>query len=91
MDHTIEGDDMALLDKVKQAVRGKSAKLEQGIDKAVGEVDKRTKGKYGDTLTKGAEALKGRARELDDDRRDGPATPPTGGPGPTGPTTPPAV
>jgi hypothetical protein len=78
---------MALLDKVKQAVRGKSAKLEQGIDKAVGEVDKRTKGKYGDKLTKGAEALKSRARDLDEERRGGPGSPPSEGPGPAGPTS----
>lgn len=76
---------MALMDKVKQAVRGKSAKIEQGIDKAVTEVDKRTQGKYGEKLTKGAETLKSKTRELDDDRRNDPGDPRPGGDGFGGP------
>ena len=68
---------MPLMDKIKQAVRGRSAMVEKGIDRAVGEVDKRTKGKYSDKLTDRAQDLKSKARELDDERRD----PPADGPG----------
>ena len=74
---------MPLMDKIKQAVKGRSQMVEKGIDRAVGEVDKRTKGKYSDTLTTRAQDLKSRARSLDEERRD----PPAGGsePGPVPP------
>lgn len=67
---------MGLMDKVKQAVQGRSEMVEKGIDRAVGEVNKRTRGKYRDTLTQRAGALKDRARQLDDQRRE---PPPDGG------------
>jgi hypothetical protein len=76
---------MALMDKVKQALKGRSSSLEQGIDKAVQQVNARTKGKYGDTLSKGADALKKGTRQLDEERRDRPA----GGAGTAGPSEPP--
>lgn len=56
---------MGIMDKVKQAVQGRSGMVEKGIDRAVGQVDKRTKGKYNDKLTKQATGLKARARRLD--------------------------
>ena len=82
------------MDKLKQAARGKSAMVEKGIDSAVSQVDKRTKGKYRDKLTKGADDLKAKARRLDEERAER-GDPPAGGgsPGPTagggspGPTT----
>lgn len=58
-----------MMDKVKQAVSGRSAMIEQGIDQAVRQVNKRTGGKYGDTLTKRAHDLKQRARQMDAQRR----------------------
>lgn len=56
---------MGIMDKVKQAVKGRSGMVEKGIDRAVGQVDKRTKGKYNNQLTKRATDLKARARRLD--------------------------
>ncbi len=64
---------MALMDKLKQAVKGRSAMVEKGIDRAVTEANKRTNGKYEAKLTKGARDLKARARRLDDDRNDPPS------------------
>ena len=78
---------MGWLDKVKQAVRGRSGTVEKGIDTAVDQASKVTKGKYDDTLTKGAEGLKEQARKLDDDRA-GEASDPAGPP-PAAPPTPP--
>lgn len=80
---------MGLMDKVKQAAKGKSEMLEKGIDSAVQQVDRRTKGKYSDKLTKGAEDLKEKARRLDEERAgrtdapggfDGPTSPPSSTP-----------
>lgn len=88
---------MGLLDKAKSALKGRSGMVEKGIDRAVTEADKRTKGKYGDKLRSSAEQIKERARELDDERAPGTATGPadghgttgtTGGPGTTGTTGP---
>ena len=76
---------MGLMDKLKQAARGKSAMVEKGIDSAVSQVDKRTKGKYRDKLTKGAEDIKAKARRLDEERAER-GDPPAGG-GAPGPTT----
>jgi len=83
---------MGLMDKLKQVAKGRSAMVEKGIDSAVSQVDKRTKGKYRDKLSKGAEDLKEKARRLDEEaaqRGDPPAgggnRPPSGGP--PGPTT----
>jgi hypothetical protein len=58
-----------MMDKVKQAVSGHSEMIEKGIDQAVAQVNKRTGGKYGDTLTKRAQDVKERARQLDAQRR----------------------
>lgn len=63
---------MGLMDKAKQAVKGRSAQIERGVDQAAKMVDKRTGGKYRDKVTKGAEQVKSKARTLDDDRRDQP-------------------
>lgn len=77
---------MALLDKLKQVVTGRSEMVEKGIDLAVGQVNRRTKHKYSGTLTKQATQLKGKARQLDAHR-----TRPDDGPGRTGtPPIPPA-
>ena len=66
---------MPFMDKIKQAVKGRSHMLEKGIDTAVAQVNKRTGGKYDTTLTKRAQDLKSRAQRLDDERRDpGPGT-----------------
>lgn len=61
---------MGLMDKAKQAVKGRSAQIERGVDQAAKMVDKRTGGKYRDKVAKGAEQVKSKARTLDDDRRD---------------------
>ncbi len=61
---------MPFMDKLKQAVKGRSAMVEQGIDKAVAQVNKRTGGKYSGTLTKRAADLKSRARRLDEQRHE---------------------
>lgn len=62
---------MGLMDKAKNALRGRSAMVEKGIDRAASEADKRTKGKYGDKLHSSAEQLKERARKLDEERARG--------------------
>ena len=80
---------MGWLDKVKQAAKGRSGMVEKGIDSAVGQVSKVTKGKYDDKLTKGADELKEQARKLDDARADEGAPPATPPPAATPPTTPP--
>jgi hypothetical protein len=86
---------MGWLDKVKQAARGRSGMVEKGIDSAVDQVSKVTKGKYDDKLSKGADGLKQQARKLDDARADegaGPETPPaTPPPAATPPTSPPTT
>ena len=61
---------MGLMDKAKQAMKGRSEMVEKGIDRAVAEANKRTKGKYGETLTTRAQDLKQRARQLDDQRNE---------------------
>lgn len=61
---------MGLMDKAKQAVKGRSAQLERGVDQAAKMVDKRTGGKYRDKVAKGADQLKSKARTLDEDRRE---------------------
>lgn len=66
---------MGLMDKAKQAVQGRSRKIEEGVDKATREIDRRTGGKYRDKLAKGADTVKSRAREMDDDRRSRPGQP----------------
>ena len=86
---------MGWMDKLKQAARGKSEMVEKGVDTAVNQVSKRTKGKYDDKLTKGAEQVKAKARSLDEERSARPpdATPPpppTPPPAPSPPTPPPA-
>jgi hypothetical protein len=54
---------MALMDTVRQLMKGRSEAVERGVDAAVGRL-----GSYGETLSQRAEALKSRARALDDDR-----------------------
>jgi hypothetical protein len=61
---------MGLMDKARQAMKGRSQMVEKGIDRAVSEANKRTKGKYGETLTARAQDLKQRARSLDDARNE---------------------
>ena len=84
---------MGLMDKLKQAAKGRSEMVEKGIDTAVGQVDKRTNGKYRDKLSKGAQSLKTQARRLDEERarRADPPSPegPVAG-GPSGEPPPPA-
>jgi hypothetical protein len=62
---------MGLMDRVKRAVEGRSGTIEKGIDRAVSQVNRRTRGRYAGTLEKGARTLKDQARKLDD-RRAGP-------------------
>lgn len=62
---------MGLMDKVKQAMKGRSEAVERGIDAAASAADKRTKGKYREKLQQGATRLKAQSRKLDDERRDG--------------------
>jgi len=59
---------MAFMDKVKQAMKGRSDTVERVIDAAVERA-----GRYSETLKKQGEGLKARARDLDDTRPDGPA------------------
>jgi hypothetical protein len=73
---------MGLMDKAKQAMKGRSEMVEKGIDKAVVQVNRRTNNKYGDKLTKGAQDLKQRARKLDDGRAGPGDNPDDRGPGP---------
>ncbi len=61
---------MGLLDKAKQAMKGKSSTIEKGIDAAVKAADTRTNGKYRDKLSQGAERAKAKARTMDDERPD---------------------
>ncbi len=70
---------MPLMARLKQAMKGRSTMVEKGIDRAVAQVNKRTGGKYGDTLAKRADYLKQRARQLDDRAGSG------SGPGPDQP------
>ena len=56
---------MSILDKVKKMVSGKTPQIEKAVDKAVGTIDDKTKGKYSDKLTKGAEKAKEGVRSLD--------------------------
>lgn len=62
---------MGLMDKAKKAVRGRSDRIEKGIDAAAKQVDKRTGGKYADKVAQSASKAKARARELDEKRAGG--------------------
>ena len=85
---------MALMDTVKQLMKGRSEVVERGIDTAVDRL-----GRYSDSLKKQAETLKERARTLDTERGgstvagspadDSPPATPTAIP-PTGTVDPPA-
>jgi hypothetical protein len=74
---------MGLFDKLKKkattAVDEHGAKIASGIDKAADLADKKTKGKHGDQIDKGAAAAKNTLDKLDgrdDDIPDGPAAKP---------------
>lgn len=54
---------MALMDTVKQLMKGRSEAVEKGIDTALGHL-----GRYGDQLKRSAEAAKTQARKLDAER-----------------------
>ena len=69
---------MALLDQVKQALRGRSATIEKGIDAVVGRL-----GQAAGALEAQAQGLKARVRALDDDAGPPGASPSTT----TAPTT----
>ena len=60
---------MGFFDKVKQqaekAVDEHGEQISEGIDKAAGFVDDKTKGKYTDTIDKGAGAAKSGLDKLD--------------------------
>lgn len=71
------------MDKVKQALKGRSGTIENGIDSVVGRL-----GKYGETLKTKAEGLKTRVRDLDEDRKPGSGTSPTADASPTAGTSP---
>jgi hypothetical protein len=81
---------MALMDTLKQLMKGRSEVVERGIDTAVAQL-----GRYGDQLKRSAEAAKAQARNLDPERSAPggtvavPDTPTPAGPPPTTATPPP--
>ena len=46
----IGGDDMSIVDKVKEMLGGHADKVEKGIDKAGDVIDQKTDGKYSDKV-----------------------------------------
>jgi hypothetical protein len=54
---------MALMDTVKQLMKGRSEVVERGIDTAIGHL-----GRYSEQLKRSAEVAKAQARNLDPDR-----------------------
>lgn len=82
---------MGLMDKAKDAIKGRSQMVEKGIDVAADQVNKRSKGKYAQKVNAQASKLKAQARQLDETNNDptapdGPARPGHGDSGgPTGP------
>ena len=69
---------MALMDTVRQLMKGRSDTLERGVDKAMGYL-----GSYSDRLKRQAETVKAKARTLDPDR--GETEPSGAAPDPHGP------
>ena len=60
---------MALIDRVKQAMSGRSEMIERAVDAAVDRA-----GRYSETLRKHGDGLKSHARRLDGKRSEGTAT-----------------
>ena len=81
---------MALMDTVKQLMKGRSEVVERGIDTAVGHL-----GRYSEQLKRQAEAVKAQARTLDAEREEpgsavAPVVEPPSGAAPGEPPTTPA-
>lgn len=83
---------MGIMDKAKDALKGKSDKVAKAVDSAGEQVNKRTKGKYADKISKGSETLKRKAQELDTEHRGtgaatggAPTSPPPSSPPPSSP------
>lgn len=78
---------MGIMDKAKGALKGKSDKVAKAVDGAGEQVNKRTKGKYADKISKGSERLKRKAQELDTEHQGtgtggAPTSPPPSSPPP---------
>ena len=64
---------MGFLDKVKQAVQGKSGQINKAVDSATRQINKRTNNKWASKLEQGTSKLKQQVTKLD--RRSSPAAP----------------
>jgi MT0933-like antitoxin protein len=64
---------MGIFDKAKDALSGKEADVDAGIDKAGDMVDDKTEGKYAEKVDQGQEMAKDKVGDLLDDKPEAPA------------------
>lgn len=77
---------MALMDTVRQLMRGRSGAIERGVDSAISRL-----GRYSTTLSQRSEALKAQARALDDERTAAPPAPAVASPAASAPAAAPSA